>query len=240
MSIYCAVCDDSKQYAVEVKGKLCSIFRKKELFADVSIFHSGQTLLFHILEGKHYDLILLDIEMPGMNGMETAKEINKILPDCTIVFLTSYVKYAIDAFELPVFRYIPKNEIDQRLESTIDAALDILELNSKKFYTIVKHGYATKIYYQNINYVIKDGKYVLFKCRDGTETKDRKALQAVFSELDSKEFIYIDRSCFVNIVNILKVKNKEVLLKDGTVLQVSRSNWQKVITYISEYWSDIL
>ncbi|MEY8533208.1 response regulator [Blautia pseudococcoides] len=84
----------------------------------------SQKLLCHITEdGSHYDLILLDIEMAETDGMELAEKIKPFLPDVKIIFITSHLEYAIDAYELSIFRYVPKNDIEKRLTAAITDAV---------------------------------------------------------------------------------------------------------------------
>ena len=76
---------------------------------EIAAYTSSDNLLYDITEDSFFfDLILLDIEMPGSTGMETAEKIKPFLPNVKIIFITSHIEYAIDAFELSIFRYVPK------------------------------------------------------------------------------------------------------------------------------------
>ena len=66
----------------------------------------------------------------------------------------------------------------------------------------------------------------------------RKSLQQVLEELGAEEFIFTDRGCIVNLIHILQVKDGTVVLKDGTVLPVSRSHVQEVKEEINRYWGE--
>ena len=65
-------------------------------------------LQYDIEEGQYYDLILSDIEMPQIDGMDLAAYMKRYLPDVLIIFITSHLKYAVDAFELSVSIYTQK------------------------------------------------------------------------------------------------------------------------------------
>ncbi len=94
-------------------------------------------LLYDITkDGFYFDLILLDIEMPESTGMKIAEKIKPYLPNVKIIFITSHIEYAIDAFELSIFRYVPKDDIDKRLLPAILDAVKLLELEDGKSYTI--------------------------------------------------------------------------------------------------------
>ena len=61
------------------------------------------------------DVLTLDIEMPGISGMEIPQQLKGFLPNVRIIFVTSHTEYAIDAFELSIFRYVPKNNLEVKL-----------------------------------------------------------------------------------------------------------------------------
>lgn len=80
---------------------------------------AAKNLLYEAEDGKRFDLLLLDIEMPGMDGLELASRLRQLLPDALLIFITSHVEFALDAYELSTFRYIPKNNMDGRLEHAL-------------------------------------------------------------------------------------------------------------------------
>lgn len=79
-----------------------------KIVADIRTYRSSDFLLYDIQENNYFDLLLLDIEMPKINGMQIAKDVKKLCPETLVIFITSHSEYAIDSFELSVFRYIEK------------------------------------------------------------------------------------------------------------------------------------
>ncbi len=93
-----------------------------ESFEDVSLcglFDDADDLLAY-LEVNSLDIIFLDIEMPGKSGMQLAEELSGICPEISIVFVTAYSEYAVEAFELSVFDYILKPVSAERLRKTLN------------------------------------------------------------------------------------------------------------------------
>ena len=70
----------------------------------------------------------------------------------------------------------------------------------------------------------------------GGKSKVRKSLQQVFCELDASEFIFIDRGCIVNIIQIMKISNATAVIKNGEELPISRSHLQEVKRQINQFW----
>ncbi|MBQ9947822.1 MAG: response regulator transcription factor, partial [Oscillospiraceae bacterium] len=213
-----AVCDDEKRLAEENKAVLETALAELCVSAEITVYTDSRNLLYDITEdGFHYDLLLSDIEMPELSGMELAERIKPFLPDIRIVFITSHIEYAIDAFELSIFRYVPKSDIEKRLPTAIKDAVSLINLEADKSYTIQAKGRFEKIPFRDILYIERDGKNAAINTADGV-SKVRRSLQAVFDELDSEEFIFIDRGYIVNLIHIMQIKNSTAVLKNGAVL----------------------
>ncbi len=235
-----AVCDDEKTMAEGNKATLEAVLKELGTTGEITTYTDSRNLLYDITEDNfHYDLLLSDIEMPEISGMELAEKIKPFLPDIRIIFITSHIEYAIDAFELSIFRYVPKSDIEKRLPPAIKDAVSLINLEADKSYTIQVKGRFEKIPFKNILYIERDGKNAAINTTDGV-SKVRKSLQAVFDELNSEEFIFIDRGYIVNLIHIMQIKNSSAVLKDGTVLPISRSHLQAVKEQINSYWGNVI
>lgn len=235
-----AVCDDDADMVKNHSAILEEALKEHGCTGDITTYTSSENLIYDIREdGFFYDLILLDIEMPQITGMEAAKIIRETLRDIKIIFITSHVEYAIDAFELSVFRYIPKNQIGERLPAALKDVLSLIRLEEDKCYTIQVKGRFERILYKDIIYITRDGKNSVINTAEG-ESRIRKSLKEVFDELGSDDFIFIDRGCIVNIIHVMQIKNSTALMKNGSSLPVSRSNLQAVKERINEYWGSVI
>jgi len=234
--LHIAVCDDDKT-AVENHKKIAEgCLKQCGSVGKIETYLTSDNLLCDITEDNFFfDLILLDIEMPGSTGMEIAENIKSYLPNVKIIFITSHIEYAIDAFELSVFRYVPKDDMDKRLPAAIQDALKLIELEDGKSYTIRTNSRLEKIPYREIYYIERDGKNASIAAVNGI-SKVRKSLQQVYSELEAEEFIFIDRGCIVNMIYIMQIKDGTAVLKNGETLPISRSHLQGVKEQINNYW----
>lgn len=234
--LHIAICDDDNCAAALHKkiAKACLV--QCGSTGEITVYTASDNLLYDITEdGFFFDLILLDIEMPGNTGMEIAEKIKPCLPNVKVIFITSHMEYAIDAFELSIFRYVPKSDIDKRLSCAIQDAIKLIELEEGKAYTIQTNSRLEKIPYKEIYYIERDGKNASISASGGV-SKVRKSLQQVYAELNAEEFIYIDRGCIVNIIHIMQIKDGMAVLKNGAALPVSRSHLQEVKKQINSYW----
>ena len=106
-----AVCDDEQCFVEQIYTILSVQAKEISSALHISTYMDSGQLLYDVEDGAHFDLLFLDIEMPGTDGMSLAGAIRRSLPLALIVFITSHTKYAVKAFELSVFRYIPKPEL---------------------------------------------------------------------------------------------------------------------------------
>lgn len=231
-----AICDDDENMVQNNTVITEEVLRQCRSAGEISAYTRTSNLLCDIMEdGFFFDLILLDIEMPDRSGMEIAGLIKPYLPDVKIIFITSHIEYAIDAFELSIFRYVPKDDIEKRLPAAITDAVRLIGLEEGKVYTIQTNSRLEKIPYKEIYYIERDGKNARITAAGGV-SKVRGSLKKVYEELASEEFIYIDQGCIVNIIHIMQVREGMAVLKNGSMLPISRSHLQTVKKQINTYW----
>ena len=231
-----AICDDEEKSVALHKKIVMECLQSEGIGCEITTYTLSQNLLYDITDdGFFYDLILLDIEMPGISGMEIPQKVIIFLPNVRIIFVTSHTEYAIDAFELSIFRYVPKNNLEAKLASAVVDAAQLLELETGQEYMIQTANRMEKIPYKDIFYIQRDGKNASIVSSIGT-SKVRKSLQQVFDELNTSEFIFIDRGYIVNIIQIMKISDSTAILKNGEQLPISRSHLQEVKQKINQFW----
>ena len=112
-----AICDDEKAFLRKFRREISEILNEADY--ELTEFTSGENLLETHKEQK-FDIVILDIEMTGINGLDTAREIRKSDRSAVIAFLTSYESFAVQGYEVKAERYIlqqPSNMYKEQLES---------------------------------------------------------------------------------------------------------------------------
>lgn len=236
--IYIAICDDNEKTVGILKNKVTVFLKDNNVLADITVYTQSRMLQYDIEEGKHYDLILSDIEMPHIDGMNLAAYIKRYLPEVLIIFITSYLKYAVDAFELSIFRYIPKNSINVRLPHALKDAINMINIQADKYYTIEMPSRVEKIPYHKILYIQREGKNSVITLTDNSITKVRKSLTQIFKEFKSEDFIYVDRGDIVNLAHIMGIRDGIVELKNGIRLPASHSKLEQIKAKLSDFWGE--
>lgn len=98
----------------------------------VSSFPSAEAFLFEFSENKSYDVLLLDIEMPGMNGVELARKLRADGEELQIIFITGYYDFISDGYDVSALHYLMKPVADSKLFEVLDRALDRCERSVKR------------------------------------------------------------------------------------------------------------
>lgn len=236
--IYIAICDDDEKALADLRQRIEILLKENQVLATIFEYSQSRLLQYDINEGKYFDLILSDIEMPDIDGMDLAAYTKKYLPEALVIFITSHTKYAIDAFELSIFRYVPKSALDSRLPHAVLDAIKLISSRSDRVYYINTPTRVEKIPYQKILYIEREGKNSIIKLTDGSTSSVRKSMAALIKELDSEEFAFIDRGNIVNIRYIMKIKDGSVELENGIRLLASRAKIEQIKKMVSDYWGE--
>lgn len=232
-----AICDDESLYTDKIAQITTDFCRSLSILVAINTYNNSQNLLYDLEDHKYYDIYFLDIEMPGINGMDLAASIRKFSKEAVLVLVTAHLEYAIDAFPLSVSHYVLKSAIDKRLPAALKDIFHFLSLLDNKYYIISHSMKYQKIPCKDIIYIYKNQKNAIFVLMD-SEIKERMSLEAVFSRLPCDDFIYIERGYIVNLLHIMKLEDCELLLRNGEKLHVSRSHLPKVKKDITLYWGN--
>lgn len=172
--------------------------------------------------------------------MDLPALLKQSLPNVRIIFVTDHLEYAVDAFELSVFRYVPKSELDSRLPRAVLDAARLIELENEGSYVVQDSRRLEKIPHRLICWIQRDsGKNCTIHTTYG-ETSIRKPLKEVYRELDSQSFIFADRGTVVNLLHLSKIQDDAACMKDGQQLPISRSRLASVKQALNEFWGDRL
>ena len=132
------ICDDDPLVTEQLDTYLHEFFNKKRLKCpDIAVFHNGEELLEDTGEK---DILFLDIEMPGMDGIHAGTELKKSNPKIIIFILTSYMEYLDEAMRFQVFRYFSKPLDKQRLFRNMKDALQVHAASTASFPVETKQG----------------------------------------------------------------------------------------------------
>lgn len=231
-----AICDDEQNMAAEVREVTEIFFRTHCVDCSIISYQYSGNLQYDLQDGISYDLFLLDIEMPGLDGMALAKEIYSSFPEAKIIFITSHLEYAVTAYEYSVFRYIPKGVIEEKLPAALEDFYKLYRLERNNYYTIKVKNHVEQLPYRDIFYILKDGKYAVFHLRSRQTASVRKSLSRVYEEIGQEYFYFADRGCIINLANVTGMDRQNILMPDGQYITINKSSVAEFKSILLRFW----
>lgn len=230
-----AIVDDEPDYIKHIEKITCDYFNATELQYQITTYNMPQELLWDIEEDEYFDIYLIDIEMPVVNGMKLAYAIRQKYDTPFIIFVTAYLKYCIKGYEYNVWRYITKDTMSETLPLAFDGLLEKMNNKIQKFYIIELRYRISKISYDDIYYFRKDGKYTEFYTKQGV-FRERKSILKVLEDLNDVVFVLTDRSYAVNLRHVMMLGDHCLTLRNNAEVPISIPQFTKVKKIISDYW----
>lgn len=231
-----AIVDDEKEtldLECDCIGKV--VYEKGE--AEIFPFSGAEEVAENINQGVEYDVLITDIELSGMSGLELGKLVCRKLHRCYLVFLTSHSEFAVESYRLEAYQYILKKEMEERLPSITERLVEKVKKERNNFVLLGPENEKRKVYFRDIIYVQKDKgmKYVLYITKVG-DFREREGLKKTMERLDSKMFLFADRSYIVNMKFIERISGDTIYLEENHQLVITRARLKKVKEYINRYW----
>lgn len=232
-----AIVDDEEAYLKYIRNVIYDFYFGQGISCRIDTFLKAELLMYEIKENMYYDIYLLDIEMPKINGLELAHQIREYDGDGYLIFITSHSQFIMKGYDYFAYQYIMKDALNEKLIPTIANIQKRLEIDKEKFYQICTNHRYEKILYKDLYYIYKESKNAIFVTKKGM-TAIRETLKNVYKSLDKSEFMLIERGYIVNIVHIMKINKNIIYLRNGDTLKISRSYTEKVKENIHYYWKE--
>lgn len=225
------VCDDDDKDVNTVKKYLDKYFSDSEEKYSFTYFSDGEDLLNNYCGS--YDIIFLDIEMPHINGMQTAKRIRKADEDVIIIFLTRMAKYAVKGYDVNALDFIVK-PVDypsfkvkfRRAVATAKKRQEYkieIKMDGQFMWLAVSSVYYIEVFKHNLTYHTSIG---IFTAR-GT-------LNEIETTLSDKGFIMCSRYCLVNLKHIIGFYGSYILV-DNDKIEISRRKRKGLLNALMDY-----
>lgn len=213
-----AICDDDWHMQQTLRLFIDQTYQDLDMLVDG--FTSGEALLAAVQkQSQPYQLILLDIEMRGIDGIETAKRLRKLLPDCYIIFITSHDEFALTGYEVAAFRYLVKPVQPEKLTEAISAVR--AELSDHITLHVEDGPVEALLRVKDIYYIEAQDKRVRVVLKD-TAFSDRRGIDEIELALAGEDFFRVHRSYLINFRYVARLDKNEILLVSGEQIPLSR------------------
>lgn len=230
-----AVCEDDKTDILQFKDSLDKAIEHFDLKCNIDFFFNGKKLLSSIAKGKSYDLIILDILMEGMDGIETAKCIRNYLPDAEIAFFSSCRDYGPEAFSLNALHYQVKPVSVKKIRELIFRYSE-KKKNPISFLTIYASGKIYEFPIHRIQKLQSNNKGVdVYLSGVKSPQWIPVSLIKVKDQIKDVRLLNIARGLIVNMDFILCIDKELCKFKDGTSSLISRKIRKEVRKAYNDY-----
>ena len=241
--VHVAVCDDDSEY-LEFVINLLSLYQSKHSAVKTEVvgFDSGVSLLENIVAGDRFDIYLLDIIMPEINGINLAQKIRDYDEITSLIFLTNSTDYALEAFDVSAVQYIIKPVDKKRLFPVLDKIITSRIREDNNFILVsASDGSVVKTQYSSIVIVEQNNRVLRFHLNDGNALES-KTIRVPFNEavaqlLQDKRFLHVHQSFVINMAHVHKLRPYSFEMKNGTTIPIPKPKYTNVKDIYFEYLS---
>ncbi|CEJ73526.1 two-component response regulator VirR-like [[Clostridium] sordellii] len=218
------ICEDEKEIQDLIETYLHSILKSINIDYEIKKYNLGEELLESNL--KEIDILLLDIQMGQINGMDTARKIRKVDNKMEIIFITSLIDYVQEGYEVRAYRYLLKPIEEEELKKHVLTC--IKEIENKNSYILIKNKSNNyKICLEEIKYIEVQKKNMIIH----TINKDFDviySLEKIEKDLKLDKFVRCHKSFLVNLSYVENIKLNTAILESGEEVPVSRYRYKEV------------
>lgn len=230
--IYMAICEDQKEDSAELALLIERYMSQRCLKYKLDFFENGESLLKAFVPAK-YTLVFLDIILPGISGMDTAKKLRTLDPDLFLVFTTVTSDYALAGYRVQAADYLLKPLTYESLIETLRHC-KLLSRPHDAVISITSDQNPMELCVSDILYAEVFGNYLLIHTRNAV-FKTYLALSTFATLLPANAFLRISRSHLINMQAILELERNTVLLSSGEKFSISRGRKKQVSQCFNHY-----
>lgn len=223
--IHIAICDDDSAQLKKTEKLIMEAIAQYS--PEIDRFSDGTELL-KAMQNSDYvpDLAVLDIYMPKCSGIEVAKRLNELAPECRIIFLTSYLGYATDVYETRHSYFILKAELTDRIEAALAKALAETTENLRLCF---REGRSVKIVpASEVLYLERNLKKTTIALSSGVEHTTPAKAEELLKGVNKGMFVHCHQSYWVNLEKVTSMTADSFILSNGMEIPISRSQKKEV------------
>lgn len=213
-----AICEDEKEQQELLKSYIDQIFDGLSVKYELEIYNLGEELLDSY--SKDIDILLLDIQMGQINGMDTARKIRELDDKVEIIFITSLIEYVLEGYEVRAYRYLIKPiKYDDLKNNVINC---IKEIDIKNKYIIIKeNGNRIKLDINEITYIEVQKEDITIHTLNQIY-KIKGTMNNIEKEINCIRFFRCHKSYLVNLEHVKSIKQYVAILENSEEVPISR------------------
>lgn len=233
--IQIALVEDEKNYVNVLQSYLAEFEKETQTPIEFRHFSGGDELLSS--DWEKWDILLLDIEMPGIDGMALARKIREINKEILIIFVTRMAQYAMAGYEVSALDYILKPVNYNAFSMKMRRAVDLINMRRPRYVTAADKNSVHKILVESIIYVEVQGHTIYYHMSgDTVSSTGSRTISSLEKELQPWGLVRCNQCYLVNMRYVRSVEKDKVILTDGESLRMSRSRKKAFMQALLQYW----
>lgn len=222
-----AVCDDE----TEIRNRIREMIGRRKADCQVELYETGEELLS---SGISFDMIFLDIQLEGKNGIEIARMLRQKGKESILIFITGLKEYVFDAFDVGAFHYLLKPVDEKKFSEVFDRAITETEGKKKQETFLIKtRSRSVAVRKCQILYVeSRMRKVEIHACRETYEIYG--TMNGLEKEL-GEGFYRCHRGYLVNLAHVSEYTSDSIRLSDGTRIYLSREKYNEFVKVYMDY-----
>ena len=224
-----ALCDDDKSAIPVISGAARSAFEARGFQVKLDTFTAGKDLL-DSLDGTTYDLILLDIDMPGLDGIEVGKRVKAFDHAVPVVFVSECEERVFESFSVQPLGFVRKSNFLNDIAAVVEMYEKYRDMTqSAEHVEFAARTSLVSLKISQIRYMEGSRNYQMVYLIDQDEPIEIKmTMERLEEKMNPYGFIRIHKGYLVNYRFIRRIDTSQVILMDGTELPIGRSKVQEV------------
>ena len=226
------ICDDDRNTHGNIRRLLLSFFTEADM-PQITDFFRGEELVEHYASQKDFDIIFLDVEMDGINGLETAASVRRYSPEAIIIFVSCHKNYVFDSFRCEAFHFLVKPISQTEFDDVLNRALHKHRVMNEKYYVCTKNS-RTALLIGDITYI--EGYRRRIKVHaSGAEYEHTGKVSDAYEKLKPHGFLRVHQGYVINMRHIKTFGSTDITLRDGTVIPIGEKRRKEVLMMYDKY-----
>lgn len=226
-----AICDDDikdlSNMTALINGYI-NMQRDKNTI-EYTVFQNALDLIAAMEIGQKYDLVILDILMPFMTGMDAAKEIREFNHDIKIIFFTSSPEFAVESYSVGAYYYALKPILKEKLFILLDKVISEVETQLNTSFLVKSKSGLTRIFIHRLEFAEVYGRTLLYHLTDGSVVESIGSMTELEKLLsDEVCFIKPHRSFIINMEHITTLFQREIKMQSLASVPMAKANYRTI------------
>ena len=225
--LWVAICDDLEDERRALAQMVRGYARRRGRTVRFRFFASGDELLASSQQLRTCQILFLDIYMPGLSGVETARRLRDAGFDTAIVFATTSIDHGLDSFDVWAADYLTKPFREEEIDRALDWCLEHLP-EPMRVLSVYSEGETQEFPLSSIRYLEVFGHKLVIHLSDGRVEQLNNSLSQARELLPQDRFLQCHRSYLVNKQAVRSLRRYEITLGNGEVVPVSKQRYREV------------